>query len=157
MNWIGSGGKANPGFNLQVYWISNFLISKVVDDEGKPVPKGKTGNLVIKKPLPPATLLGLWNSLERLRLSYFEKFPGYFQTGDGTPFDHWAYIEAGYIDEENNVFVMWVYFTLVITPRSRTDDIMNVAGHRLSTSSIEEILSLHPRFWFVSVISNVEA
>jgi len=106
----GSCGKRVPGFQLTV-----------LSDEGEEVKPGMNGNLVIKLPLPPGSLLGLWRSEERFFKSYFETFPGYFQTGD-----------AGFVDNDGYTYVM-----------SRTDDIMNVAGHRLSTGTLEEVIASH--------------
>ena len=94
----------------------------VLDADGRPVPPGKIGALVAKLPLPPGTLPTLWNARERFVKSYFTTFPGYYETGD-----------AGMIDEDGYVFVM-----------ARTDDIINVAGHRLSTGAMEEVLAAHP-------------
>jgi len=94
----------------------------VVDAENKPVNPGDIGALVVKLPLPPGSLPTLWNNDARYVSSYLEEFPGYYKTAD-----------AGFIDEDGYVFVM-----------SRTDDIINVAGHRLSTGAMEEILADHP-------------
>ncbi|MED5396217.1 MAG: propionyl-CoA synthetase [Pseudomonadota bacterium] len=95
---------------------------RVVDDSGQEVKGSDIGALVLKLPLPPGTFLTLWNADDRFIESYFSEFPGYYQTAD-----------AGFIDEDGYVFVM-----------SRTDDIINVAGHRLSTGAIEEVLAAHP-------------
>ena len=95
---------------------------KALDEAGNEVGVGDTGALVAKLPLPPGTFPSLWNARERHFDSYFKTFPGYYETGD-----------AGYIDEDGYVFVM-----------SRTDDVINVAGHRLSTGAIEEVLASHP-------------
>jgi len=95
---------------------------QVLDDDGKPVGQGKPGTLAVKLPLPPGTLSSLWRDEERFLDSYFSAFPGYYTTLDG-----------GRIDEDGYVFVM-----------GRTDDVMNVAGHRLSTGAIEEVLAGHP-------------
>ena len=92
---------------------------QVLDAEGGSVESGDIGALVIKNPLPPGTFTTLWNAPERFVSAYFKKFPGYYETGD-----------AGYIDEDGYVFVM-----------ARTDDVINVAGHRLSTGAMEEVLS----------------
>ena len=92
---------------------------QVLDAEGGSVESGDIGALVIKNPLPPGTFTTLWNAPERFVSAYFKKFPGYYETGD-----------AGYIDEDRYVFVM-----------ARTDDVINVAGHRLSTGAMEEVLS----------------
>jgi propionyl-CoA synthetase len=94
----------------------------ILDDKGQPVAPGTLGNIVVKLPLPPACLPTLWNADERFRASYLEDFPGHYRTAD-----------AGFLDEDGYVFVM-----------SRTDDIINVAGHRLSTGAMEEVLSGHP-------------
>ncbi|HEY0331056.1 MAG TPA: propionyl-CoA synthetase [Rhodopseudomonas sp.] len=95
---------------------------QVVDEAAKPVPLGTMGSIVIKLPLPPGNLPTLWQQDERCRESYFVDYPGYYKTSD-----------AGYMDEDGYVFVM-----------GRTDDIINVAGHRLSTGGMEEILASHP-------------
>jgi propionyl-CoA synthetase len=95
---------------------------RVLDDNAEPVEPGKVGALVIKLPLPPGTFPTLWNADERFVEAYLSEFPGYYKTAD-----------AGYIDEDGYVFVM-----------SRTDDIINVAGHRLSTGAMEEVLAAHP-------------
>ena len=96
---------------------------QVLDPDTKePVPRGEIGALVAKLPMPPGTLPTLWNNDEGFVNSYLKEFPGYYQTGD-----------AGYIDEDGYVFVM-----------TRTDDIINVAGHRLSTGAMEEVLADHP-------------
>ncbi|WOJ95632.1 propionyl-CoA synthetase [Congregibacter brevis] len=94
----------------------------VLDEHGEPVETGTIGALVIKLPLPPGTFTTLWNAEERYEQAYFSRFPGYYETGD-----------AGYIDESGYVFVM-----------ARTDDVINVAGHRLSTGAMEEVLAAHP-------------
>ena len=94
----------------------------VLDETGHPAPAGKVGALVGKLPMPPGCLPTLWNADERFVDSYLAEYPGYYKTAD-----------AGYIDEEGYVFVM-----------SRTDDIINVAGHRLSTGAMEEVLAAHP-------------
>ena len=93
----------------------------VLDDSGNPVARGKTGALAIKLPLPPSCLATLWHNDQGYIDSYLTEFPGYYQSGD-----------AGYIDDDGYVFVM-----------SRTDDIINVAGHRLSTGGMEEVLARH--------------
>jgi len=94
----------------------------VLDDNGEPAKSGDIGALVIECPLPPGTFTTLWQADDRFVSSYFKKYPGYYETGD-----------AGYIDENGYVFVM-----------ARTDDVINVAGHRLSTGAIEEVLAMHP-------------
>ena len=95
---------------------------QVVDENSKPVASGEIGALVAKLPLPPGTLPTLWNNDQGFISAYLEEFPGYYKTAD-----------AGFIDSDGYVFVM-----------SRTDDIINVAGHRLSTGAMEEILADHP-------------
>jgi propionyl-CoA synthetase len=93
----------------------------IVDDACKPVTAGTIGSIVIKLPLPPANLPTLWQQDERFKESYLAEFPGYYKTAD-----------AGFKDEDGYVYVM-----------SRTDDIINVAGHRLSTGGMEEVLASH--------------
>jgi len=95
---------------------------QVVDEGARPLPAGTMGSIVIKLPLPPGCLPTLWQQDERCRESYFADYPGFYKTSD-----------AGYMDEDGYVFVM-----------GRTDDIINVAGHRLSTGGMEEILASHP-------------
>jgi propionyl-CoA synthetase len=94
----------------------------VLDGEGTERPAGEIGALAVRLPMPPGASPTLWNADERFREAYLATFPGYYQTAD-----------AGYIDEAGYVFVM-----------ARTDDIINVAGHRLSTGAIEEVLASHP-------------
>ncbi len=95
---------------------------QVVGEDGRPVKAGEIGALVIKLPLPPGTFPTLWNADERFKEAYLKEYPGYYKTAD-----------AGFIDEDGYVFVM-----------ARTDDIINVAGHRLSTGGMEEVLAAHP-------------
>ncbi|WP_415183792.1 propionyl-CoA synthetase [Phaeovulum sp.] len=95
---------------------------QILDEGGQPVPNGTLGAITVKLPLPPGTLPGLWNAEERFRKAYLNQFPGYYETGD-----------AGYIDEDGYLYIM-----------ARTDDVINVAGHRLSTGAMEEVLSGHP-------------
>jgi propionyl-CoA synthetase len=94
---------------------------QALDASAKPVKPGETGTLAIKLPLPPSCLPTLWNNDERFRKSYLEEFPGYYTTSD-----------AGYIDADGYAFVM-----------ARTDDVINGAGHRLSTGQMEEIVATH--------------
>ncbi|MFT4042887.1 MAG: propionyl-CoA synthetase [Gordonia sp. (in: high G+C Gram-positive bacteria)] len=94
----------------------------VVDAAGNLLAPGVEGNIVIALPLPPGTLTGLWGDEERFRSSYLSAFPGYYLTGD-----------SGYIDADGYVFVL-----------GRSDDVINVAGHRLSTGSIEAVVAAHP-------------
>ena len=95
---------------------------KVLDGEGRELGAGEMGALCVRLPLPPGCLPTLWNADGRFIDSYLSEYPGFYKTGD-----------AGYMDEEGYVYVM-----------SRTDDIINVAGHRLSTGAMEEVLSAHP-------------
>ena len=94
---------------------------EILDDEGNPLPPGELGAVCAKLPLPPGTFPTLWNAPERYLSSYMETFPGYYETGD-----------AGYIDEDGYLYIM-----------ARTDDVINVAGHRLSTGAMEEVLAGH--------------
>ena len=95
---------------------------QVLDEQGAPVAEGEIGAICVKLPLPPSCLPTLWRNDERFRESYLQEFPGYYETAD-----------AGYKDENGYVYIM-----------ARTDDIINVAGHRLSTGGMEEVLSSHP-------------
>jgi len=95
---------------------------QVLDADGRPVEAGTIGAIVCKLPLPPGSLPTLWQAEDRFREAYLNDYPGYYKTGD-----------AGYIDEDGYIFVM-----------ARTDDIINVAGHRLSTGGMEEVLAEHP-------------
>ena len=94
---------------------------RVVDEQSRELPAGTMGSIVIKLPLPPACLPTLWQADERFRESYLVEFPGYYKTSD-----------AGFKDEDGYLYIM-----------GRTDDIINVAGHRLSTGGMEEVLSGH--------------
>ena len=94
---------------------------QILDEAGHQVATGDIGSIVVKLPLPPGSLSGLWQNDERFIEAYMADFPGYYKTGD-----------AGYLDEDGYVYVM-----------SRTDDIINVAGHRLSTGGMEEVLADH--------------
>lgn len=95
---------------------------QVLDPFGEPMPANTEGNLAIKLPLPPGTLPTLWGNDERYQSSYLNAFDGYYATGD-----------SGYIDDDGYVYVM-----------GRTDDVINVSGHRLSTGAMEQILASHP-------------
>jgi len=108
---------------------------QILDDGGHPVKAGTLGNIVVKLPLPPACLPTLWNADERFRQSYLDEFPGYYKTAD-----------AGYTDEDGYLFIM-----------ARTDDIINVAGHRLSTGAMEEVLAGHPDIAECAVIGAADA
>jgi propionyl-CoA synthetase len=106
-----------------------------LDEAGKPVAPGTLGNLAARLPLPPGCLPTLWNADDRFRDSYLADFPGWYKTAD-----------AGFIDADGYVFVM-----------ARTDDIINVAGHRLSTGAMEEVLAGHPDVAECAVIGVVDA
>ncbi|GAB4350410.1 MAG: propionyl-CoA synthetase [Gammaproteobacteria bacterium] len=95
---------------------------QVLDEDGNPVKPGDIGAIVIKLPLPPGTLPTLWNADQRYKDSYLSRYEGYYLTGD-----------AGYKDEDGYLWIM-----------SRIDDVINVAGHRLSTGAMEEVLASHP-------------
>ncbi len=95
---------------------------EILDPSGNPVEAGEQGSVVIKRPLPPSCLPTVWGNHSRFENSYLNPYPGYYLTGDG-----------GYIDQEGYVFVM-----------GRTDDVINVAGHRLTTGEMEEIVAAHP-------------
>ncbi|MBF9042095.1 AMP-binding protein [Rhodobacterales bacterium HKCCE4037] len=105
----------SPGVPMPGYDV------QVLDDAGNPVPNGTLGNIVVKLPLPPSCLPTLWNAEDRFRKSYLNDFPGYYATSD-----------AGILDEDGYLHIM-----------ARTDDIINVAGHRLSTGAMEEVLAHH--------------
>ena len=94
---------------------------RIVNAENNEVPHGDIGAIVVKLPLPPGSLPTLWNANDRFLKSYMVEYPGYYQTGD-----------AGFIDDDGYISIM-----------ARTDDIINVAGHRLSTGAMEEVLSSH--------------
>lgn len=95
---------------------------QILDEAGNEVPNGDLGAIAIKLPLPPGTLPTLWKADERFKSSYLDTFEGYYETGD-----------AGYKDEDGYLYIM-----------SRTDDVINVAGHRLSSGQMEEVLASHP-------------
>ncbi|MCB1661733.1 MAG: propionyl-CoA synthetase [Pseudomonadales bacterium] len=95
---------------------------QITDDQGQPLAAGKQGNILLKLPLPPGCSPTIWKNFDRFRQGYLAAYPGYYLSGDG-----------GYIDDQGYVFVM-----------GRTDDIINVAGHRFSTGQIEEVLASHP-------------
>ncbi len=107
----GSGGRAAPGYDVVA-----------LDDTGKPLARGESGNLAIRLPMPPGCAPTLWGDADGFRRAYLADFPGWYRTGD-----------AGMVDADGDVWVM-----------GRTDDIINVAGHRLSTGAMEEVLAAHP-------------
>jgi propionyl-CoA synthetase len=94
----------------------------ILDSDGKVLPAEHEGILALGLPLPPGTLPTLWQSDDKFKESYFDPFPGYYFTGDG-----------GYIDRDGYIYVM-----------GRVDDVINVAGHRLSTGAMEEVIAMHP-------------
>ena len=106
----GSPTVAVPGYDI-----------RVLDDNGRELAPGETGNIVAKLPLPPGTLPTLWGSQQRYFDTYLSRFEGHYLTGD-----------AGIVDEDGYIWVM-----------SRIDDVINVAGHRLSTGALEEALASH--------------
>ncbi|WP_424964879.1 propionate-CoA ligase PrpE [Dinoroseobacter sp. S375] len=108
---------------------------QVLDEGGHPVAPGTLGAIAIKLPLAPGTLPNLWKAEARFVKSYLTTFPGYYETGD-----------AGYIDEDGYLYIM-----------ARTDDVINVAGHRLSTGAMEEVLASHPDVAECAVIGVADA
>ena len=108
---------------------------RIVDEDGQEVPPGTEGAVVIRLPLPPGCLPTLWEDDDRFEASYLRRFPGHYLTGDG-----------GRIDPDGYVYVM-----------GRTDDVINVAGHRLSTGSMEEVLASHPDVADCAVIGVADA
>ena len=108
---------------------------QILDEGGHPVAAGELGAIAIKLPLPPGTLPTLWNADDRFEASYLTTFPGYYETGD-----------AGMKDEDGYLYIM-----------ARTDDVINVAGHRLSTGGMEEVLAGHPDVAECAVIGVTDA
>ena len=106
----------------------------VLDDNGAVLPPGQMGSLAVRLPLPPGNLPTLWQQDARMHDSYLSDFPGYYKTAD-----------AGYIDPDGYLFIM-----------GRTDDIINVAGHRLSTGGMEEVLASHPDVAECAVIGRAD-
>ncbi|MEM9637990.1 MAG: propionyl-CoA synthetase [Pseudomonadota bacterium] len=131
-NPVGLGGfevkPGSPGKPMPGYDI------RVLDDEGHVLPPGTLGNIVCKLPLPPSGFSTLWNAQERFVASYMAEFPGYYATSD-----------AGVIDGDGYVFIM-----------ARTDDIINVAGHRLSTGAMEEVIASHPDIAECAVVGKAD-
>jgi propionyl-CoA synthetase len=107
----GSPTKSVPGYAIEI-----------LNEYGSVLDPGKEGNIAVKLPLPPGTLVTLWQDDDKFKESYLETFPGYYNTGDG-----------GYIDEDGYIYVM-----------GRVDDVINVAGHRLSTGAMEAVIANHP-------------
>ena len=119
----------SPGVPMPGYDI------RILDDAGHEVPAGTLGNVVIKLPLPPACLPTLWNADQRFRTAYLDEFPGTYKTAD-----------AGLIDDDGYLFIM-----------ARTDDIINVAGHRLSTGAMEEVVAEHRDIAECAVVGMADA
>nr|MBS0021390.1 propionyl-CoA synthetase [Gammaproteobacteria bacterium] len=120
----GSPTKPAPGYDV-----------RILDGMGNMQPAGEMGDITVKLPLPPGTLVTLWNNDERFKSSYLDAYPGYYLTGD-----------AGYLDEDGYVWIM-----------SRIDDVINVAGHRLSTGAMEEVLASHPDVAECAVVGAADA
>ena len=108
---------------------------QALDDTGAPLPRGTVGNLAIRLPLPPGCAPTLWRNATGYRAAYLDDFPGWYRTGD-----------AGQVDADGDVWVM-----------GRTDDIINVAGHRLSTGAMEEVLAAHPDVAECAVVGAADA
>ncbi|MBR1281541.1 propionyl-CoA synthetase [Bradyrhizobium sp. AUGA SZCCT0177] len=119
----------SPGVPMPGYEI------RILDDAGHETPPGTLGNVVLKLPLPPGCLQTFWRADSRFRQAYLDEFPGYYKTSD-----------AGLVDGDGYVFIM-----------ARTDDIINVAGHRLSTGAMEEVLAEHPDVAECAVIGVADA
>ena len=107
----------------------------ILDDDGMPVSPGTLGAIAIRLPLPPGTLPTLWGADDRFHKSYLSRFAGFYETGD-----------AGFVDDDGYLYVM-----------ARTDDVINVAGHRLSTGAMEEVLASHPDVAECAVIGVADA
>ena len=108
---------------------------RILSEAGEEMPRGELGAIAVKLPLPPGTLPTLWNAEDRFKKSYLTTFPGYYETGD-----------AGMMDEDGYLYIM-----------ARTDDVINVAGHRLSTGAMEEVLASHPDVAECAVIGVTDA
>ncbi|MBJ9976397.1 propionyl-CoA synthetase [Pseudomonas sp. S75] len=114
-----AGSAARPGSSNRA--VPGYHV-QVLDDEGRPVAANEQGAIVIALPLPPGCSQTLWGDHGRYLQAYLERYPGYYHTGDG-----------GYLDEEGFVYIM-----------GRTDDVINVSGHRLSTGEMEDLVAQHP-------------
>ena len=108
---------------------------RCVDENSNDVPAGKTGDIIIEEPMAPGALLTLWNADQRFVDSYFSQHPGHYASGDN-----------GYIDEDGYVFIL-----------NRSDDVINVAGHRLSTGLMEEVVATHPQVAECAVVGVADA
>ncbi len=120
----GSAAVAVPGYDMQV-----------LNEDGQPLGPDQIGNLALRLPLPPGTLLTLWDNDAGYRENYLSRYPGYYLTGD-----------AGFCDQDGYISIM-----------SRIDDIINVAGHRLSTGAMEQVLAAHPAVAECAVIGASDA
>ncbi len=107
----GSVTRPAPGYDV-----------RILDDDGEELPAREVGNIAVRLPLPPGSLLTLWRNDPGYVAAYLERFPGYYATGDG-----------GYLDEDGYLWIL-----------GRVDDVINVAGHRLSTGAVEEVIASHP-------------
>ncbi len=107
---------------------------EILDEQGNRLANNKQGYISIKLPLPPSCLTSIWGDVERFKATYLETYPGYFVTGDG-----------GYIDDDGYIYIM-----------GRVDDVINVAGHRLSTGEMEEIVARHPMVAECAVIGRYD-
>jgi len=131
-NCLGLGSfRVKPGSATKC--VPGFDV-RVLDDQAREVTPGKIGNIVIKLPLPPGTLPTMWQNAAGYKKYYLDPYPGYYLTGD-----------AGFKDDEDYVWIM-----------SRIDDIINVAGHRLSTGALEEVLCSHPSVAECAVIGTAD-
>jgi len=117
---LGSAGLANPGYDVKV--VKPLADEDAVGGVAVEVPRGEMGEVLIKLPLPPGTMQGLYQNPDRFTKSYYDRFPGWYHSGD-----------EGKMDENGYLHIM-----------SRVDDVINTAGHRLSTSGMEEVLLTHP-------------
>ncbi len=124
----GSATRAVPGWDVRI-------LDSESPDEARELATGQIGALAVKLPLPPGALPSLWEADDQFVATYLSEFPGYYQTAD-----------AGFIDQDGYIHVM-----------TRTDDIINVAGHRLSTGGIEEVLAAHPDVAECAVIGVADA
>jgi propionyl-CoA synthetase len=108
---------------------------RVLDGDGNELPAGESGNICVRLPMPPGVTWSIWNQPQRFAEAYLSLFPGYYHTGDG-----------GYVDDDGYVFIT-----------GRTDDVINVSGHRLSTGEMEEVVSGHPAVAECAVIGVQDA
>ncbi|CAN9508446.1 unnamed protein product [Ophioblennius macclurei] len=118
---VGLGNSLTPPAGQAGKPVPGYNVT-VIDDDMKPVQPRTLGNIVVRLPLPPGAALSLWKNRDLFKELYFSKFPGYYDTMD-----------AGYVDEDGFLYIM-----------SRSDDVINVAGHRLSAGALEESVLLHP-------------